>query len=113
MARPENLRRFKPDTSAVRVEFNSDFFECSLDCTQCRAFGVRPMLDVIHCRCRDTGLSRKLRLGQPGHRAPGADLVNRYHVPIHNLMINYQVHLTFLYEHIVILFDNKSYLLEK
>jgi hypothetical protein len=84
-----------------------------LDCTQCRAFGIRPMLDVIHCRCRDTGLSRKLRLGQPGHRAPGADLVNRYHVPIHNLMINYQVHLTFLYEHILILPDNKSYLRDK
>jgi hypothetical protein len=54
-----------------------------------------------------------LRLGQPGHRAPGADLVNRYHVPIHNLMINYQVHLTFLYERILILLDNKSYLPEK
>jgi hypothetical protein len=40
---------------------------------------VRTILDVIHRRCRDTGLRCKLRLGQTGHRASGADLVNRDH----------------------------------
>ena len=58
-----HLRPFKPDTSAIRVEFGSGYLECGLDCAQCRAFRVRAVLDVVHSRCRDTGLLSKLRLG--------------------------------------------------
>jgi hypothetical protein len=36
---------------------------------------IGAMFDVVHGRCRDAGLRRKLRSGQPGHRAPGGSIV--------------------------------------
>ena len=69
----------KPDPSAIYVELDSSFFERGLECPQCRA------------------------PGQPGHRAPGADLVNRDHVARHCIIINCQVYLTIDYEPISII----------